>query len=442
MTFVMPKGQSKPTKDYTDLKPLLNTLEPTLRDQVVLVDKMLTRGVVQALKHQPFFSVGMLNMPIKIAKVGRGCTDGKTQWYDPAFVVTLTNGQVVFLLCHEVMHKYSFHQTRRGDRHPKLWNMAGDHFINLQLWKVIEEERERRGRSCMEWIPNILYDERFTDMSTEQIYDILYKENPPEGGNGRKGDCEGDGDGDGGSQAGDDGDFPGGIGDVIDLPVNGQGDDETVSDHEGEVEVQINQAYSMAKSRGLDPSFAEGMIDEFKKPKVDWRDVLRNLMQSIVKVDYTWTRPNRKLWSQGVYIPDHVKENVGELVVAIDTSASVSAEETAQFLGEIHSISEELQPEKLHVVWCDTRIQKVDTYEMGDVFNPKKIIRGGGTDFDPVFEWVNNQDFDPMALVYLTDGECPMPKTLVDCPVYWAVTQENNPYNLAGDGVFHIDFKN
>ncbi len=157
-------------------------------------------------------------------------------------------------------------------------------------------------------------DERFTDMSTEQIYDILYKENPPEGGNGGKGDCEGDGDGDGGSQAGDDGDFPGGIGDVIDLPVNGQGDDETVSDHEGEVEVQINQAYSMAKSRGLDPRFAEGMIDEFKKPKVDWRDVLRNLMQSIVKVDYTWTRPNRKLWSQGVYIPDHVKENVGELV--------------------------------------------------------------------------------------------------------------------------------
>ena len=146
MTFVMPKGQSKPTKDYTDLKPLLNTLEPTLRDQVVLVDKMLTRGVVQALKHQPFFSVGMLNMPIKIAKVGRGCTDGKTQWYDPAFVVTLTNGQVVFLLCHEVMHKYSFHQTRRGDRHPKLWNIAGDHFINLQLWKVIQEEREKQKK--------------------------------------------------------------------------------------------------------------------------------------------------------------------------------------------------------------------------------------------------------------------------------------------------------
>ena len=79
---------------------------------------------------------------------------------------------------------------------------------------------------------------------------------------------------------------------------------------------------------------------------------------------------------------------------------------------------------------------------MGDEFKTDKVIFGGGTDFEPVFKWVNEQDFSPMALVYLTDGECPMPNTKVDCPVFWAMTNEDNPCDLVGDGVLHIDFKN
>jgi predicted metal-dependent peptidase len=435
MTSVSIGSKPKPTKDFTSLKEIVNTLEPTLRDKVMLADKMLTRGVVQALKHQPFFSTGMYGMPIIIALVGTGCTDGKRQWYDPNFVVKLSDGQTVFLLTHEVMHKYSFHHTRRGKRDPKLWNIAGDYVINLQIFDAMQEEIARRGRSCIEMIPNILLDERFRNMSTEQVYKILEQEqpvtptNPDDGTDIGNGDCEGDGDGHNGGQ----------LGDVIDCPVN---DGQTMADEEHEVEIEINQAYQTAKSRGLQPAFSEGMIDDFKKPKVDWRDVLRNLMQTVVKTDYTWTRPNTKVWSQGIYIPSHIKENMGELVVAIDTSASVSNEETSQFLGEIHSISEELQPEKLHVVWCDTRVQRVDTYEMGDEFKTDKVIFGGGTDFEPVFKWVNEQDFSPMALVYLTDGECPMPNTKVDCPVFWAMTNEDNPCDLVGDGVLHIDFKN
>ena len=426
---------------FTDLKSIIDTLSPELSEKVLLTEKMLTRGVVQALKHQPFFSVGMYNMPILIANVGTGCTDGKKQWYDPTFVTNLSGGQVVFLLAHEVMHKYSMHHLRRGDRDPELWNKAGDYFINLQLWETIQEEIARRGKSCMEWIKGILYNKKYKGWSTEQIYKELETKQPPEedgdgGGDGGGGGQSGGDGGGGGQSGGDDGLTNGGqLGDVIDCPVNS---DAEKANEEEEIQVAINQAYNVAKARGLQPSFAEGMIDEFKKPKISWKDALRNLMQSLVKVDYTFATPNRKTWSQGIYLPDYVKENMGELVVAIDTSASVSEKETIQFMGEIFSISEELQPEKLHVVWCDTRVQKVDTYEMGDEFNPKSIVRGGGTDFDPVFKWVNEQDFNPMALVYLTDGECPMPDTKVDCPVFWAVTQERCVKDFTGDGVFHL----
>ena len=72
-------------------------------------------------------------------------------------------------------------------------------------------------------------------------------------------------------------------------------DDETERAYaEREVEVLVEQASQVAKSRGLMPGSAQSLLDEYKKAKVDWRSVLRQLMQSLTVVDYTYTRPHKK----------------------------------------------------------------------------------------------------------------------------------------------------
>ena len=211
-------------------------------------------------------------------------------------------------------------------------------------------------------------------------------------------------------------------GDVIDAP---DVDDEAERAYaEREVEVLVEQASQVAKSRGLMPGSAQSLIDDYKTAKVDWRSVLRQLMQSMTAVDYTYTRPHKKhhhmLSTYGSFIPDYYKENMGELVVAIDTSGSVSDAEAQQFLGEIADICEDVQPSTVHVVQCDIVFQRVDTFERGDEFDVGRIVGRGGH-FQPVFDWVEENEVDPVALIYLTDGEAPAPDA-PDYPVIWGVT--------------------
>ena len=196
---------------------------------------------------------------------------------------------------------------------------------------------------------------------------------------------------------------------------------------ERDVEVMVEQASNLAKSRGKTPGCADELLDAYKKPVVDWRDVLRHMMQSLTVVDYTYQRSMPKmhhlLEQYGAFIPDYHRENMGELVVAIDTSGSVSGAEVAQFMGEIQSICDEVQPDKVHVVQCDSKVQCVDTFDAGQPFEMSKLRGRGGTAFHPVFDWVEEEGIEPVALVYLTDGYAPAPD-VPDYPVVWGVTTD------------------
>ena len=200
-----------------------------------------------------------------------------------------------------------------------------------------------------------------------------------------------------------------------------------MADAERDVEVMVEQASNLAKSRGKTPGCADELLDAYKKPVVDWRDVLRHMMQSLTVVDYTYQRSMPKmhhlLEQYGAFIPDYHRENMGELVVAIDTSGSVSGEEVAQFMGEIQSICDEVQPDKVHVVQCDSKVQHVDTFDAGQPFEVNRIHGRGGTAFHPVFDWVDEEGIEPVALVYLTDGYAPAPD-VPDYPVVWGVTSD------------------
>jgi predicted metal-dependent peptidase len=106
------------------------------------------------------------------------------------------------------------------------------------------------------------------------------------------------------------------------------------------------------------------------------------------------------------------------VVFAIDTSGSIDNDMLQEFLAEAQLALEDLNPEKLTVLQCDTQINAVNVYEPGDKID-LKVYGRGGTDFRPVFQWCKEQDEEPRVLVYLTDLDGSFPEEAPEFPVIW-----------------------
>jgi predicted metal-dependent peptidase len=83
-------------------------------------------------------------------------------------------------------------------------------------------------------------------------------------------------------------------------------------------------------------------------------------------------------------------------------------------------------PCRLTVLQCDAVIQSVEEFEPEDLApTPKKIVvKGrGGTDFRPVFAWVEkNADAALSLLIYATDGYGTYPAGRAPFPCLWVIT--------------------
>jgi len=117
-------------------------------------------------------------------------------------------------------------------------------------------------------------------------------------------------------------------------------------------------------------------------------------------------------------------------VIAIDTSGSVSQDEAEQFASEIDAIREMVKPDRTCVIYCDSHIQKGRDGQSYDVFDSYedievRAISGGGTRLDPPFHLVDQENLQPQALIYFTDGYATVEKrtaSVVNYPVLWATT--------------------
>ncbi len=387
--------------------------------------RRLTRTRVQLLIKQPFFGTLAMKMNVSLTdQIKTFAVDGKDMFVNPNFLETLSDDHVIGITCHEILHIANCHHLRRGERDRKLWNIACDYAINPIVLEA--------GLSLP---PDALNEPRFRGMGAERIYDILLQElspPPPEGGNGGEG-----------NDPGDKGDDPGSFGEVLDGDRRADGGRMTESERgiaENEVRMQVAEAAQSARQQGRLPASLEKMVGDVLRPTVNWKETLRRFVTNTFAHTQTWAKPNRKLLAQGIRMPGMLKENLGSLVIAIDTSGSIYADPkaTEQFLSEVEAICRETRPEEVHVVFCDAEVKGSVTFEHGDVddifTSLKKVVRGGGgTDFRPVFDWVENNSIRPAALVYLTDMEGAFPKQEPDYPVLWAKTTDHKePF---GEGV-------
>ena len=359
-------------------------------------ESIIVKARTQLVLDRPFFGRLAMKLVMKPDVGMDTCwVDGKVFGYNPKFINECTLGQVKTIIAHEVLHCAMGHHCghRRGGRSTHWWNVAGDYIVNFVLHKA-----------NFEWLEGLYHDDKYGDTySVEQVYKEIYIDapSPPEPPPGDEpGDQPGGGQGPGGTPK--------------DAPPTGEVRDgeETSSPAESKAEEQewqiatsqaANQAKAMGRISAAEQRFFEEVMPE---PKLDWKEVLREFMQSYIKNDYSFVPPNKRFIWMDIILPSLRGESLGEIVIAIDTSASLSNAELSCFGTEVNETLEVCIPEKVHLVYCDSSICKTEEFTPDQYPIDFKPRGGGGTRFSPVYNWVREKNILPLCLLYFTDMYC------------------------------------
>lgn len=365
---------------------------------------LIVKARANMIIDQPFFGTLALRLRLQEAPhIKTLAVDGRTMFYNPDYVISLGLDYTKSAVAHEVMHCVLDHISRISGRDRTKWNRAADFALNPII-------KDAGFRLKPEWLLNPAY----AGMTADHIYTLL-----PDGEKGEDGDPDGSGNG---------------LCDV--LPATGDGQEE---DSEGKSpddggnydglppsvdwKVATAQAAQAAKMQGKLPASLQRFVDEIIGNKVDWKAQLRRFITEVSKSDYSWMRPNRRFLSAGLYLPGLYSEDMGEVVIVVDTSGSVDGPTLQAFAAEISALRDMTRPIRTHVVYADAAVQRVDVFEQDDVF---KIDAkgGGGTDFRPAFDYLEERGVQPACLLYLTDMYGSFPDTPASFPVMWCATTD------------------
>ncbi len=359
-----------------------------------IVEKLTTARVGLLLK-APFF--GNMATRMRLIESSDWCptaaTNGRDFMYNTEFVKKLSVKKLEFLFAHEICHAIFDHFGRVGSRDRMLANIAQDYAVNQILVD------ERIGEKITE--VKICYDPKYRGMAWEEIYDILYEqaEKIPM------------------SQ------LLSQLGELLDEHIKeqegaGAGDDKTkdgkskpsLSKEEAEkLRQEIKEAMiqsAAAAGAGKTPAGIMRMIKNLTEPKMDWRQLVQQEIQSIVRNDYSFTRVNRKSMHSGAILPGMKEATTIDVAIAIDMSGSIGEEDATVFLSEIKGIMDQYEDFRINL-WCfDTEIynHKVITHDEAHELEEYEPQGGGGTDFEVNFTFMEENGIQPKKFIMFTDG--------------------------------------
>ena len=317
-------------------------------------------------------SIGKVEMTDKIPTA---CTNGRDVMYNPEFINTLNDKELNFVVLHEAIHKVYQHMhmwKKLFKKNPQLTNMAADYVVNYAIYEADKDN------SLTELPQGGLFDLKYADMTTKQIYDLLEES----GEETRSGHDEHDWEG-----------------------------AEQMTEEEVQVtERQIDQALRQGEVlRGKMQGHGNRTIQEVLKPKVDWKEQLREFITSTCnsKDVSSWKRPHRRFIGQDVYMPSIIGESVGNIVVGVDTSGSISAKEVQVFLSELVGMCKDVNPQSVELLYWGHYVVGHETYDRGNyesLLSSTKVKDGGGTRAGCVSEYIRDKRLEPEAVIMLTDG--------------------------------------
>jgi predicted metal-dependent peptidase len=346
-----------------------------------IVDKIIIARVGLLLRH-PFF--GNMATRLKIVDGSEWCptaaTDGRHIFYNRDFFEPLTVKQIEFVIGHEILHNVFDHMSRRDGRNPKIFNIACDYNVNGQLI------RDKIGE--VPPVIKIFHDTNYYGMGSEEIYDKLLEDHDEESLSK--------------------------IGEMLDEHIDWEGAGangrpQYTKDELKKIRDEIREATisaAQAAGAGNTPASVARMIKDLTEPKMNWREILRQQIQSTIKNDFSFMRPNRKGWHMNAILPGTNYDETIDICVAIDMSGSIGDDQARDFLSEIKGIMQEYQDFNIKL-WCfDTQVYNEASFtgytiSEFDEYQPKG---GGGTDFDVNWEYMKEHDIQPKKFIMFTDG--------------------------------------
>lgn len=380
------------------------------------VERRIRKARIQLMRKSPFFGNLALHLELKKADyVQTSAVDEKNHLlYCEEFIKKIKFSELIGLCAHEVMHLALNVFGRRKGRDPMLWNQAHDHCINILI-----------RDSGLELPPGGLQDERFRDMAAERVYDVLKEEqkdqedkriisqytkgnsNEEEDGKQIDGNNQGDGYGTGGGCC-----------------DHSQQSSQTKSQQEkqqGQWERKMIQAANSAEKRGNLPAGIKRLIDELVHPQLPWKEILKSFVRDILlSRDFSYRRPSRSSVATGIYMPCMIPDS-GVPAVAFDTSGSISPDFIKTGLSEIQEVLEECRS---IIRFLSTDADVHSDIESDDIWEiAENMIGGGGTDFNPIFEKL--EEDPPGGLIFFTDMWACFPEEPPNYPVMW-ITPENH----------------
>ncbi|MGD8594814.1 MAG: VWA-like domain-containing protein [Gammaproteobacteria bacterium] len=407
------------------------------------IETKLSAARTKLIIDKPFLGALVLRLPLEAGDPNwckTTATDARKLYYNPQYIEQLDLLQTQFALAHEALHCALSHFARRQHRDKHRWDLACDYAINPLLIN-----------DGLTPPPGALYDDCFEGMTAEEIYPSiqenseeqpmdrhLYDEqNQADRGQGRDNEHtqappkqdsgtaqqsrEKQQDASGKQDSSQTPSEP-----PSEQPQQGAPQPEPLTPQEREnLSTQWQQRLAGAAQQAMQAGKLGGamarLVDHMLEPQLPWRSLLAHYISSVARDDYTYARPSTRRGDPAVF--PSLRSGQVSLMVALDTSGSISDEEISQFLNEIDAIKSQVRAQvTLHA--CDAALCEDGPwyYEPWEEFTlPRKFKGGGGTSFKPVFEWLELQDQQPDLVVYFTDAEGEFPQHEPQCPVLWLV---------------------
>jgi predicted metal-dependent peptidase len=383
------------------------------------MEAKLTKARTQLLLDKPFLGNLVLRLPLIAADnwCKTTATDAKNLYYNPQFIGSLDSEQTKFVLIHEALHCALNHFSRRGRRKKHIWDLACDFAINPLIVKEgfsppIEAAVffQYESKTAEEIYP--LIDD---SVDTEPLDQHLYDENATDDANKASGKAE-----------------------ENNLTSENNSSSKNSQKNNANLAPKPNALSSsemenlsikwqkdlassaqIARQQGVLSPIMAKIVDFYLQPQVNWQELLANYLNNLARDDFSYLRPKRR----GNAIMPTLKSSSIDLVVAIDTSGSISQQEVDEFVVEVNAIKSNLRA-SVSLVACDDKLSANSPM----VFNawdemvfPATLDGGGGTNFKPVFEFVESLDTQVAALVYFTDANGTFPEVEPNYPVLWLI---------------------
>jgi predicted metal-dependent peptidase len=393
------------------------------------LQQRVTAANIDCMRNPQF---GLLTGVIMMGKsevsntVPTAATNGRDKYYGAAFIEPMTRKQLRYLVLHENFHVALKHCTlykAAVKKMPQLTNVAQDYVVNALI-----EELDPTFQFVERPTKELLIDRKYFGWSFPQVLrDLLdsgkQEPEPGEGGSGEGSD-------------------PGSS-----MDSHEPGDFDEPGDGKGEGDARLGKLVDDANRQG--EIIAKRMRGEGKGGRdifglssertTNWVDALRDFIQTVCVGDEQsrFCPPNKRMLASGFVMPSHFTESIGEIIIACDTSGSMEPY-YALIFGEVARICNNTKPEKVRVLWWDTKVCGDQEFSPDQFDSIAKLLKprgGGGTTVSCVADYIDEKKYTPKCVVMVTDGYIESSYRVPKVPCLWGVVDNDHFQPLAGKTV-------